>query len=116
MGLKTAQFKGPYRPIGEVQICRILPNRAIIGLILHRNRKQRFYEFFQIAGEYREENRSSYRACFPPIRMPLKKRGVTGRETGRVAGDYSPRRVIHSLGSAPRVEHKICHFFRGMMK
>jgi hypothetical protein len=31
-----------------------LPNRAIIGLILHRNRKQRFYEVFQKADENRE--------------------------------------------------------------
>jgi len=55
MGLKTARFKGPYKPIGEVQICRILANRAIIGLILHRNRKRQFYEVFQKAGENREK-------------------------------------------------------------
>jgi hypothetical protein len=28
-----------------MQIYRILENRAIIGLILHRNRKRRFYRF-----------------------------------------------------------------------
>jgi hypothetical protein len=33
----TARFKGPYKPIGEVQICGILANRAIIKRILHRN-------------------------------------------------------------------------------
>ena len=55
MWQKTARFKGPYKPIGEVQICRIFQNRAIIGLILHRNRKRRFYEVFQKAGKNREK-------------------------------------------------------------
>jgi hypothetical protein len=42
-------------PIGEVQIYRIFQNRAIIGLILHRNRKGWFYVVFQNAGENREK-------------------------------------------------------------
>jgi hypothetical protein len=54
MWQKTSRFKGPYKPIDEVQICRILANRAIIGLILYRNRKQQFYVVFQNAGENRE--------------------------------------------------------------
>jgi hypothetical protein len=37
-----------------VQISRILTKRALIGLILHRNRKQQFYVVFQNAGENRE--------------------------------------------------------------
>jgi hypothetical protein len=32
-----------------------LVNRAIIGHILHRNRKRRFYVVFQNAGENREK-------------------------------------------------------------
>jgi hypothetical protein len=47
----TARFKGPYEPIGEVEICRIWINRAIIGHILHRNRKQAFYGVFSIGDE-----------------------------------------------------------------
>jgi hypothetical protein len=55
MWQKTARFKGPYKPTGEVQICRILPNRVIIGVILHRNRNGRFYEVFQNASKNREK-------------------------------------------------------------
>jgi hypothetical protein len=51
MWQKTARFKWPYKPIGEVQICRILAKRANIECFFHRNRKRRFYEVFQKAGE-----------------------------------------------------------------
>jgi hypothetical protein len=47
-GQKTARFKGLYKPIGEVQICRILSNRAIFERILHKNRKEGFYGVFRI--------------------------------------------------------------------
>jgi hypothetical protein len=40
---KTARFRGLLKPSGEVQICRISANRAIIGCILHTNRKEWIY-------------------------------------------------------------------------
>ena len=33
-------------PTGEVQICRIFPNRALIGRILKGTEKDDFYEVF----------------------------------------------------------------------
>jgi hypothetical protein len=33
----SSRFKRLYKPLDEVQICRILTNGAIIGHILHRN-------------------------------------------------------------------------------
>jgi hypothetical protein len=38
---------GLWRPIGDVKICRIFANRAIIGHILHRNRKEGFFRVFR---------------------------------------------------------------------
>jgi hypothetical protein len=70
MWQKTARFKGPYKPIGEVQICRILSNWTIIGLILHRNRKRLFYEVFQKADENREKIGARIGLIFPLIRIP----------------------------------------------
>jgi hypothetical protein len=64
MWQKQPRFKGLYKPIGEVQICRILTNKANIGHILHTKRKEAIYGFFPRAGENREENRSPYRAYF----------------------------------------------------
>jgi len=46
---------GLWWAFNEVQICRIFPKRAIIGLILHRNRKRRFYVVFKNAVENREK-------------------------------------------------------------
>jgi|GEM_PF-3992548 hypothetical protein len=45
-GAKTARFNGLCQPKGEVQICRISVNRAIIGCIFPRNSQRRFYGFF----------------------------------------------------------------------
>jgi hypothetical protein len=44
---KTAQTKGLWKPIVELQICRILENMAIIGLNLHTNRKEGIIRFFR---------------------------------------------------------------------
>jgi hypothetical protein len=47
-----------YKPIGEVQTCLILANRAIIGRILSTNRNKGFYGLFPRAGTNPGENRS----------------------------------------------------------
>jgi len=64
MGQNSALFKGPYKPLGEVQISRILTNRDLIGHILHTNQKGRFYGVFRYLQIYHEGKRSPYRAYF----------------------------------------------------
>jgi len=44
---KTARFKGPCKPIGEVEINRISENGAIIAGILHRKSKGEYFEVFR---------------------------------------------------------------------
>jgi hypothetical protein len=61
---KKAGCKGLYEPTGEVQTCRILDNRAIIGRILHTNRNRGFSGFFPGAGKNPGENISPYRTYF----------------------------------------------------
>jgi len=61
---KTARFQGHWQPTGEVQNCRILANRAIIGRILHTNRKGWIYGFFKKRKWNFGENRSPYRVYF----------------------------------------------------
>ena len=64
MGQKTARCKGLYEPSGEVQTCRILANRAIIGRILHTNRNGGFYGVFPQGRADPGRNRSPNRAYF----------------------------------------------------
>ncbi len=45
--VKPAGFKRLHEPLSEVQTCRILPNSAIIGRILHTNRNGELYGFFR---------------------------------------------------------------------
>jgi hypothetical protein len=65
MGLNSPRFKGPYKPIGEVQICRILTNGAIIGHILHTKRKEAIYGFFRYWSGNKVKKRSLKWAYFP---------------------------------------------------
>jgi hypothetical protein len=73
-GQKTDQFKGPYKPIGEVHLCHILANRAIIAGILHRNRKGEYFEVFRYCLRNEMSKRSPIWAYFPSI-GEVRKRG-----------------------------------------
>ncbi len=95
-GVKKVRFKGVYKPIGEVQICRILPNRAIIAGILYWNRKGAFYGVFYIAYENQGENRSPNWAYFP-LTVASGKRGMLGSENS--AGQKRDISPLHNLPS-----------------
>jgi hypothetical protein len=73
----SPRFKWPYKPIGEVQICRISEKGAIYCLRFHTNRKEAFYGFFPRADEDREENRSPYRTYFTRFEHRRLTRDVT---------------------------------------
>lgn len=64
MGPEPARQKGLWRPLGEVQICLILANGAIIGHILDWKGKEQFFGVFRYWPGHRKRKRSPYRAYF----------------------------------------------------
>lgn len=62
---KQPRLQGHWQALGEVQIYRILANRAIIKCIFHTNRKGGFYGFFHIPNYTMRMNLSPNWAYFP---------------------------------------------------
>jgi hypothetical protein len=62
---KPLRLQGPWQAVGEVQIYRILANKAIIKRILHTNRKGGFYGVFHMTDYNKKTNRSPNWAYFP---------------------------------------------------
>jgi len=62
--VKTARFKGLWRPPGEVQIALIFENHAKSERIFHRNRKQEVCRDFRRDPGYQKGRRSPIWAYF----------------------------------------------------
>jgi hypothetical protein len=105
MRQKSARFKEFYPPIGDVQPCRILANRAIIGRILHMDRNRGFYGDFLLLEKGYGRRRSPIQAYFP-LTAAWGKRGMSGGENG--AGQkriFSP--LINSIQVSDQVVYQI---------
>ena len=105
MRQKSARFKEFYPPIGDVQPCRILANRAIIGRILHMDRNRGFYGDFLLLEKGYGRRRSQIQAYFP-LTAAWGKRGMSGGENG--AGQkriFSP--LINSIQVSDQVVYQI---------
>jgi len=66
---KTARFYGLWKPSGEMQSSLISANSAIIGRILHMNRKGWIYRLFQKRKGNFGENRSPYWVYFTHLEL-----------------------------------------------